>query len=74
MEETLAIDPRMLRVIIIMAIITLPLKAIAMWRAARAEQKGWYIAVLVLNTFGILELTYLFYFSKKPVTKTNQNK
>lgn len=70
----MAIDPRMLRVIIVMAIVTLPLKAIAMWRAARAEQKGWYAAILLLNTFGILELVYLFYFSRKPSSKPNHDK
>ncbi|HUP26536.1 MAG TPA: DUF5652 family protein [Candidatus Limnocylindrales bacterium] len=57
-------DARLFRIALIMAIVTAPLKGWAQWRAARAEQKGWFIAILLLNTFGILELTYLFYFSK----------
>lgn len=44
---------------------TLPWKAVALWKASRNNQKGWFIALLVLNTLAILEITYIFYFSKK---------
>jgi hypothetical protein len=71
MESALEIDARVLRVIIVMTLLTLPLKAMAMWRAARAEQKGWYAALLVFNSLGLLELTYLFYFSKKREQKNS---
>jgi hypothetical protein len=57
-------DPQFFRNAIIITLLTLPLKGWALWRAAQGKQKGWYIALLLLNTFGILELTYLFYFSK----------
>lgn len=30
-----------------------------MWRAARRDQPLWYIALLVINTAGILEILYL---------------
>lgn len=43
-------------------------KGIALWRAAHNEQKIWFVALLVINTFGILELIYLFKFAKKPLT------
>lgn len=42
-----------------------PWKAVALWRAARIGSKGWFIALLVVNTFGLLEATYIFYFSGK---------
>ena len=35
-------------------------KAIALWKAARRDQLGWYIALLVINTVGILEIIYIF--------------
>jgi len=47
---------------------TLLWKGIALWRAANLKQKNWFIAILVLNTLGILELVYLFYFAKKRLT------
>lgn len=50
--------------LILLALITLPLKIIGLWRSARNDQKWWFGAMVVLNTFGILELFYLFYFSK----------
>jgi len=34
-------------------------KAMAMWRAARLSQKGWFVVLLVLNTAGILPIIYL---------------
>lgn len=41
-------------------------KGWALWRAARNEQRNWFIALLVINTVGILEILYLFVFAKKP--------
>lgn len=43
---------------------TLIWKGFALWRAANKQQKYWFIAMLVLNTAGILEIVYLFVFSK----------
>jgi len=44
---------------------TLFWKGWALWRSARLSQKKWFIVLLVLNTVGILEILYLFVFSKK---------
>jgi hypothetical protein len=44
---------------------TLPWKGIALWRAAKNNHKYWFLAILVLNTFAILEIIYIFFFSKK---------
>lgn len=40
-------------------------KGVAMYRAARLGQKKWYIALLIINTFGILEIIYLFFITGK---------
>ena len=40
-------------------------KAIALWKAARAGSLGWFIALLVVNTLGILDILYIYIFSKK---------
>ena len=34
-------------------------KGIALWHAARGGQKAWYIAILLVNSLGILEIVYL---------------
>lgn len=40
-------------------------KGLALWRSARLGSKKWFIVLLVLNTVGILEILYLYVFSKK---------
>ncbi|MDD5430740.1 MAG: DUF5652 family protein [Candidatus Pacebacteria bacterium] len=49
-------------------------KGWALWKAAKADQKWWFIAILVFNTLGILEILYIFVFSKMkkiPFQQTN---
>ena len=46
---------------LIIAVIVL--KGYALWHAAKRDEKGWFIALLIVNTFGILEIVYIFYFS-----------
>lgn len=40
-------------------------KGIGMWRAARRNELGWFIGILIFNTIGILPLIYLVFFDKK---------
>lgn len=40
-------------------------KGIALWRAGRNSNLVWFIVLLVVNTLGILEIVYIFGFSKK---------
>lgn len=37
-------------------------KGFALWHSAKNTQKYWFIALLILNTIGILEIIYLFFF------------
>ena len=48
--------------ILVVVLWTIVLKGYALWSAARGGQKGWFIALLVINTVGILELVYLIWF------------
>ena len=43
-------------------------KGLALWNAAKNSQKNWFIAILIVNTVGILEIIYLFRFAKKRLT------
>ena len=40
-------------------------KGLALWRAARLKQVGWFIALLIINTVGILEIIYLLATNKR---------
>ncbi len=44
---------------------TLPWKGVALWRSARNHHLVWFIVLLLVNTLAILEIIYIFGFSKK---------
>ncbi len=47
----------------------LPWKGVALWKAVKNGQKKWFIALLVVNTLALLEIVYIFYFSKPKIKK-----
>jgi len=49
----------------ILIVWTLPWKGIALWRSARNRHLVWFIVLLLVNTLAILEIIYIFAFSKK---------
>ncbi len=53
---------------IIFLLWTLVWKGLALWHAAQREDKLWFIALLVINTAGLLEIIYLFFVAKKKFT------
>ena len=59
--STIYQSPLILSLIVIWS---LAWKAIATWHAARNSQLGWFIALFVINTAGILEIIYLMFFVK----------
>ena len=46
--------------IVVLAVWSITIKGIALYRAGKLQQKGWFVALLLINTAGILELIYLF--------------
>jgi len=48
----------------ILIVWTMYWKGRALWKAARKTRKIWFIAILILNTMGLLEIAYLFLFDK----------
>ena len=54
-------------IFLILAVIiwTFVWKGFALWRSARLSQRGWFIALLIVNTLGILEIIYLFLVARK---------
>jgi len=40
-------------------------KGLALWKASRLGSKPWFVVLLLVNTAGILEILYLYIFSKK---------
>ena len=48
-------------------------KGLALWKSGRNNQNYWFIAILVLNTAGILPIIYLLFFQKGKRIKKNGN-
>ena len=66
MDNTLAINI----LIYILYVWSLFWKGVALWKAAHFKQRNWFVVMLVLNTFGLLEILYLLRFAKKRLTMT----
>lgn len=49
-------------------------KGIALWHSARNSQKWWFIVLMVVNTLGVAELIYLFFFMAKDPWKNKIQK
>lgn len=56
-------------VLMALAVWTLPWKGYALWRSARRGEKWWFIALFLLNTLALLEIVYIFFFSKKEISQ-----
>lgn len=52
-------------IIITLVVWSLVWKGMALWKSARLSNKRWFVILLIINTLGILEILYLFVFSKK---------
>lgn len=47
-------------------------KGFALWRAARRRELAWFIAILILNTAGILPIIYLIISRRKAKPETDE--
>ncbi len=61
--QQLAVHLQSPLVILLAAIWVLPWKGVALWRASRNNQLNWFVALLILNTFAVLEIIYIVWFS-----------
>jgi hypothetical protein len=57
-------NPASQLLLVVLSLWSLLWKGFALWRAAQNNQRNWFIAMLIINTIGILEIIYLFYFQK----------
>ena len=51
---------------VLLVIWSIAWKGWALWIAARKGSKPWFVALLVLNTAGILDILYIYVLSKQP--------
>jgi hypothetical protein len=51
--------------VVLLQLATLPIKGLALWKSARLSNRNWFIAILIINDFGLLELYYLYFIANK---------
>lgn len=50
---------------LLLALWTIIWQGFALWHSARAGQRNWFLANLILNTLGIIPIIYLIWFRPK---------
>jgi len=63
-----------LPLLILLIIWSLIWKGFALWKSARLNQPIWFVVLLVVNTFGILEILYIFVLSKMSAPRKKKRK
>jgi len=61
--------PWLMPVFIIAGIWSMIWKGIALYKAGGRKDLVWFIVLFLVNTLGILEIFYIFYFSKRSPAK-----
>lgn len=60
-QSTIIIVAVFMAVILIWSLIW---KGFALWKSAKKDHKIWFVILLIVNSVGILEILYIYYFSK----------
>ncbi|MEX2029205.1 MAG: DUF5652 family protein [Candidatus Paceibacterota bacterium] len=58
---------------VVITIWTIIWKAYAVWLAVKHSHKKWFLALIILNTVGLLEIFYVFKIAKKSWTQVKQD-
>ena len=65
--------PNVLPAVILLVLWSLFWKGIALWNASKRSEPWWFIALLVINTMGILEIFYIFVIAKVKLSELFDN-
>lgn len=71
LQEYFNQHPLVLVLVIALVIWSAVWKALALWKAAGKGDKVWFVALFLINTAGILEIFYIFAFSKRQEERHN---
>ena len=52
-------------VLVLISLWVLPWKGYALWKAAQNKSAGWFLVLLLIQTLAVLDILYIFVFSKK---------
>jgi len=58
--------------LVLIGLWSLPWKGVALWKAAKQSSLVWFIVLLVANTIGLLEILYIFVFSRRKIINNQE--
>lgn len=61
--------PGVSALVLVLVLWTLFWKGAALWKAGQKGQLGWFVVLFLVNTLGILEILYIYLFSKKALDR-----
>lgn len=56
--------------IMLLALWEMVWKGFGLWKAARNNETGWFVAILIFNTVGILPIVYIYLIAKDKKNKS----
>ena len=56
--------------LILVTLWSIPWKGVALWKSAQLSHKRWFILLLIVNTFGILDIIYIRFVARKYTVET----
>jgi hypothetical protein len=62
-QDLATINPWVLAAVVVWS---LTWKGIALWQAALRGEKWWFVAFMIINTLGLLEIFYIYVIAPKP--------
>ena len=62
MDSTILQNPLFLLIILLWI---LPWKGISLWKSARNGHKYWFISLLLIQTFAVLDIIYIFFIDRR---------
>jgi hypothetical protein len=52
-------------ILVLLLVWSITWKGVALWKAARLGSRNWFVVLLIVNTFGVLEIIYIYFIAKK---------
>ncbi|MFZ2048872.1 MAG: DUF5652 family protein [Minisyncoccia bacterium] len=59
--------------VVIIMIWSIAWKGLALWKSAQRNEQYWFIALLFINTVGILDIIYIYFFTKDSKVEVIKN-
>ena len=74
MDPANALNAFPIWLIVLIMFWSIPWKGVALWKAAQLSHKKWFIILLLVNTFGILDIIYIRFIARKFTVETIESK